>query len=122
MMGLNMSDQFETLFEPYLGLRLSAFDNAKLVVSVLPAHGQQFQAAEIILLTGDEARSVKHYGVKWLDYWIDCGKLNQYQVGLSLVDECNKKSLEMINEINVPVMSMQQVGFMCIESAHFDHC
>ena len=117
-----MSGQFETLFEPYLGLRLSAFDNAKLVVSVLTAHEQASQTAEITLLTDDATKSLKHYGVKWLDYWIDCGKLNQYQVGLRLVDDSNKPSLDMINEIKVPVMTMQQVGFMCIESAHFDHC
>ncbi|MCW3173196.1 hypothetical protein [Shewanella subflava] len=117
-----MSGQFETLFKPYFELRLSAFDNAKLVVSVLAANAQPFLAAEIILQTDDATTSIKHYGVKWLDYWIDCGQLNQYQVGLRLVDDTDKPSLDMIDEIKVPVMTMQQVGFMCIESAHFDHC
>ncbi|UJF22878.1 hypothetical protein [Shewanella sp. OMA3-2] len=156
---LNIPSKFDDLFAAYLGLRLSAFDNAKLVVAVLAAHQYQFQAAEIKLINKDEVQSTPRYAIKWLGLtdnqvdvvdvntdilddsksdifdingiesycretrycWIDCGKINQYEVGLSLIDPqgCN---IQVINTITVPVMTMQQVGFMCVESAHFDHC
>lgn len=142
---LNIPSKFDDLFAPYLGLRLSAFDNAKLVVAVLAQHQYKYQAAEIMLITEGAVQSTPRYAVKWLgltdnqvdivngcadncrdmDYcWIDCGKINQYEVGLSLIDptDAQDNNIVVVNAITVPVMTMQQIGFMCVESAHFDHC
>lgn len=154
---LNITSTFDDFFAPYLGLRLSAFDNAKLVVAVLAAHQYEYQAAEIILTIKGTVQSTPRYAIKWLgltdhqvdiadisidifdhqqsdvcdnechemDYcWIDCGKINQYEVGLSLIDsnDMQGSNIQVVNTITVPIMTMQQVGFMCVENAHFDHC
>ncbi|WP_434930407.1 hypothetical protein ACRWQM_14235 [Shewanella sp. HL-SH5] len=140
---LNIPPKFDELFAPYLGLRLSAFDNAKLVVAVLAQHQYKYHAAEIILITNNTVHSTPRYAIKWLglsdnqesdgcdnecheiDYcWIDCGKINQYEVGFSLIDPIDVQSsnIQVVNTITVPIMTMQQIGFMCVESAHFDHC
>ena len=114
---MTVEARFNTLFSAFNHLQLSAYDNTKLVVAVLSESEQNFSCHEIRL---ESSHGVLYYAVNWLGGWIVCGQINQYQVSLALCD--NPSAVKVVSQIDVPVMSMQQVGFMCVESAHFDHC
>ncbi|MDD8061314.1 MULTISPECIES: hypothetical protein [Shewanella] len=120
-----MSMNFETLFSPYLTLRLAAFDNMKLIAAVLSEAGEVYQCVEANLLvdTFSEQRN-RGYFVQWGDRWLSCGLTHSYASPIVLMTKIDLEQIDVasVTLITVPVMSMQQVGFMCIESAHFDHC
>ncbi|WP_394148489.1 hypothetical protein [Shewanella atlantica] len=125
-----MSEQLTRLLSPYTGVNLSAFDSVKLVVSLITAEVEQISANE------GEPRPVAYearretdgelqtfYCVKWQKSWIDCGRTNDYAASPALFSpqECGL-DMSSLRELNVPVLTMQQVSFMCMENAHFDHC
>ncbi|WP_394131205.1 hypothetical protein [Shewanella maritima] len=112
----NVTEQFEQWFANYLSLKLAAFDNAKVVVAVLSHMQQTYECYEVML----ENDSVAQYAVYWQQRWILCGHINDYQCAFSLQPE--DFAIQQSNKINIPIMSLNQVGFMCMESAHFDHC
>lgn len=105
---------FSELFKAYLGLQLSAFDNLKLVTAVLTEHEQSHQCYR------GERDGAPWYFVQWQEQVIECGKTNDYAASIALVNKATPFTLS--EEIDVPVMSLQQVGYMCMEYAHFDHC
>lgn len=94
-------------------------------------------------------KSEQFYCVKWQNLWVNCGLTHDYSASIvllahdgkvqqikapSLSDDSHeaaigKGSLDIIDietsslrELNVAVLSLQQVEFMCLEYAHFDHC
>lgn len=128
-----MLEQLERLLAPYVDVTLSAFDNLKLVVSVFSAeasanHSSQGSSelrpvayeAQRKTDTGPEA----FYCVKWQGVWIDCGRINNYAANLTPLNEGEEGIIDMasLRELDIPVLTMQQVSFMCMENAHFDHC
>ncbi|NKF51353.1 hypothetical protein G3R49_12375 [Shewanella sp. WXL01] len=127
-------NQFTKLFAPYLDLTLSAFDNAKLVASVLTEAGETFQVMEAELVMGSvassannttigdesETESKRYYLVRWQQTHIVCGLINAYQASLRLI--ADDEVVQASQLIEVPILNMQQLQFMCMESAHFDHC
>ncbi|MCL1114845.1 MULTISPECIES: hypothetical protein [Shewanella] len=118
-----MTTRFDGLFGPYLSLRLSAFDNMKLVVAVLFDAGESYQCVEAkmqSLACHDEMTT--GYFVCWDHVWLFCGLTHSYSASISLLTDIERIEKASIKSISVPVMSMQQVEFMCVESAHFDHC
>ncbi|MCL1141265.1 hypothetical protein [Shewanella gaetbuli] len=119
----DMSTNFESLFSPYFSLQMGSFDNLKLVVALLTLKQQNFDTYELTLPNQKQP----FYAVKWLSYWINCGQVNQYNVSLQLFDGSvvnDQVAFATANAtlISVPIMNMQQVEFMCLEHAHFDHC
>ncbi|ABV35479.1 conserved hypothetical protein [Shewanella sediminis HAW-EB3] len=128
-----MHEQLKRLLAPYVGVTLSAFDNLKLVVSVLSAEVSANHSSEEppeLKPVAYEAQRKSDVGlevfycVKWQGVWIDCGRINDYAASPALLSCEEESEIEMssLRELNVPVMTMQQVSFMCMESAHFDHC
>ncbi|MGX9460003.1 hypothetical protein ACWXWU_02010 [Shewanella sp. A14] len=118
-----MSTNFEALFSPYLDLRLSAFDNMKLVVAVLADAAQLYECVEVDLQNPDNPQLQQTgYFVRWQDMWLFCGVTNNYHAAITLFTDIERINLASICVKEVPVMTMQQVSFMCIESSHFDHC
>lgn len=114
---------------PYMKLSLSAFDNAKLVVAVISATLDTHEAGnsapltyEASLILGNESKEERYYLVKWQDEWIVCGRTNSYAVSISALEEGISVDIDSLRALTIPVMSMQQVSFMCMENAHFDHC
>ncbi|WP_137225653.1 hypothetical protein [Shewanella sp. MEBiC00475] len=114
---------FETLFAPYLSLRLSAFDNVKLIAAVLSDAGEPYQCIEAHFQDAVNSQ-VQHSGyfVRWKEMWIFCGITNDYNAAITLVSQIELINTASIIVKDVPIMTMQQVSFMCIETAHFDHC
>ncbi|WP_076540804.1 hypothetical protein [Shewanella sp. UCD-KL21] len=117
--------QFDDLFAAYLPLRLSAFENLKIVAGVLAANGCEFEAYEIkaqLESNSDTQAAQLIYGVKWLQQWISCGRTNGYQQPILLIEDAALIELATAVKITVPILSLQQISFMCVETAHFDHC
>jgi hypothetical protein len=118
-----MSTDFETLFSPYLGLRLSAFDNMKLIAAVLADATESYECVEADLQDEDNSPLQQSgYFVRWQQAWLFCGVTNDYHAAITLFTPVERINMASISVKVVPVMTMQQVSFMCIESAHFDHC
>lgn len=127
-----MTDQLARLLSPYIGVTLSAFDNLKLVVSVLRTEvsaNHSTQGSPELPVAYEAQRKTDtgletFYCVQWQGMWVDCGRTNDYAASLALLS-CEEESgidMSSLRELNVPVMTMQQVSFMCMENAHFDHC
>ncbi|MBE7214742.1 hypothetical protein MK852_13820 [Shewanella benthica] len=98
----------------------------------------------------DNSKSCEQfYCVKWQGIWIHCGLTNDYSASIQLLthadkvlhikehdtsDDKNEHAIgkgtldimhietSSLRQVNVPVLSLQQVEFMCMEYAHFDHC
>lgn len=114
---------------PYMKLSLSAFDNAKLVVAVISSTLETCEAGsstpltyEASLALGNESKENRYYLVKWQNEWVVCGRTNSYAVSISALEEGTRVDMNSLRKLNIPVMSMQQVSFMCMANAHFDHC
>lgn len=144
--------QVQKCLAPYANQTLSAFDNSKLVIAVIHAAFENNStylaeppiAYEVALSAGTRVdlendkshHSAAFYCVKWQSIWMHCGLTNDYSASIQLffhheknegvgdVDFIDRLSLDttILREIKVPVMSLQQVEFMCMEYAHFDHC
>lgn len=114
---------FDALFRPYLTLTLSAFDNIKLVVAVLSDANETYQCVEAKVQSPGSCNAVaSSYFVCWNNQWIFCGLTRAYSASISLFTDVEQIDMASIIPVSIPVMTMQQVGFMCVESAHFDHC
>ncbi len=91
----------------------------------------------------------RYYCVKWQNIWINCGLTNDHSASIELltydgniqnnnelrisdgskevttgkrVIDINNIEASSSREIHVPILSLQQIEFMCMEYAHFDHC
>ena len=101
-------------------------------------------------IEGDKSEfSEQFYCVKWQRIWINCGLINDYSASIQLLTHDGKVQhikepgpsdgkgehaittgtldimhieTSLLRQVNVPVLSLQQVEFMCMEYAHFDHC
>ncbi|WP_028765772.1 MULTISPECIES: hypothetical protein [Shewanella] len=115
-----LSPSVAAIFKPYLSLNLSGFDNLKLVIAVLTAQGQECHALEAQLTF--EGKSQTAYLVRWHKHFIYCGRTNSYGNSLDEVASLDDINPESIKVLQPPILSMQQLEFMCMENAHFDHC
>lgn len=115
-----LSESVASIFTPYLTLNLSAFDNLKLVVAVLTDKGEECHALEAEVLFDGKQQSA--YLVRWKKHFIYCGRTNSYGNQIDEVVDLEAITAESIQVLQPPVLSMQQVEFMCMENAHFDHC
>ncbi|EDQ00954.1 hypothetical protein [Shewanella benthica] len=98
---------------------------------------------------GKDEFSEQFYCVQWQNIWINCGLINDYSASIQLLthddkvlhikqsdtsDDKNEHAIgkgtldimhietSSLRQVNVPLLSLQQVEFMCMEYAHFDHC
>ncbi|MDO6617901.1 MULTISPECIES: hypothetical protein [unclassified Shewanella] len=121
-MEQNTTQLFNELFASYLSLRLSAFENLKIVVGVLAANDLDCEAFELNKQPTTSGNAQSIYAVKWQDQWILCGRSNGYQEQIVLSTDNHLLDTDNGRVMNVPVLSLQQISFMCVETAHFDHC
>jgi len=71
---------------------------------------------------GLKLASESFFCVQWQGMWIDCGLTNDYSVELGHLSAVDNLNTEALREMSVPVLSLQQVAFMCLPDSHFDHC
>ena len=157
----------QRLLAPYARESLSAFDNMKLVVSVISADAKkraddsvkpepgiayevtQHRDNDVEIKDDKGKLSESFYCIKWQNIWINCGLSDNYSSSIQLLthdgkvlqikepvisdgigeDAIGVGVLDILNidtaslrEMNVPVLSLQQIEFMCMDYAHFDHC
>jgi|GEM_PF-1015681 len=127
-----MPEQLHRLLAPYASVTLSAFENLKLVVSVLTAEisaNHSTLTSELRPAAYEAQRKIDSgleafYCVQWQGVWIDCGRTNNYAASLTPLTSEGEKVIDMasLRQLDIPVLTMQQVSFMCMENAHFDHC
>ncbi len=128
-----MSEPLHRLLAPYASVTLSAFDNLKLVVSVLTAEisaNHSTEEASALRPVAYEAQRKTDSGleafycVKWQGVWIDCGRTNNYAASLTPLTSEGEEVIDMasLRKLDISALNMQQVSFMCMENAHFDHC
>lgn len=115
-----LSDSVASIFTPYLTLNLPAFDNLRLVVAVLSNRGEECHALEAEVNFDDKQQ--RAYLVRWKKHFIYCGRTNSYGNTIDEVADLESITPDSIEVLQVPVISMQQLEFMCMENAHFDHC
>ncbi|WP_041420198.1 hypothetical protein [Shewanella violacea] len=96
---------------------------------------------------GDQSKQA-FYCVQWQGLWIHCGLTNDYSASIQLLSHDGKLrpikqsglsdnnehaigegtlgiidiEASCLREVNLAVISLQQIEFMCMEYAHFDHC
>ncbi|TVP15442.1 hypothetical protein AYI87_02900 [Shewanella sp. KCT] len=104
------------LLEPYAGVTLSALDNLKLLNALAD---QAALNCECLELSG-EPRAV--YVAKWHEHWFDCGFSNAYSAEIRPMTPPSEAQLATAKKIEVPLLNAQQLSFMCMQYAHFDHC
>ncbi|MFQ6370757.1 hypothetical protein [Shewanella sp. YIC-542] len=97
-------------------LRLSAFDMARWLVSLLALQQQKYQVVEAQV----EGKAGRRFLVQALDVTFDCGRTNNYHSQLALLAQ--DAPVTDSQPVAVIPLPPQQLAFMCMESAHFDHC
>lgn len=108
--------------EPYLGSRLSAYDNAKLIYSVLSNMGVDVTAHEAMFCFAEQAQKKPIYCLHSHGRWINCGITNSYAAQISLISADDVKRLSAVQELVLPVLGEQQLAALMMQYAHFDHC
>ncbi|MCG9747641.1 hypothetical protein [Shewanella sp. Isolate8] len=104
------------LVEPYAGVTLSALDNLKL----LAALAAQAELGCECLELSDEPRAI--YVANWDGHWFDCGFSNAYSAEIRPMAGPSEARLATARRVEVPLLNAQQLSFMCMQYAHFDHC
>ncbi|MCG9695719.1 hypothetical protein [Shewanella sp. Isolate11] len=115
-----MPTLIEQLLAPYRQLNLSAFDNMKLLKGLLAEQQQPCQCFE--LQRQYEQQSRGYYCIEWQQTWIDCGWSNDYSASFSTMDAPSELQVSQAKEVEVPLLTLQQLSFMCMQYSHFDHC
>lgn len=140
-------DSLQRDLERYAEVSLSSFDSLKLVFALIssnratPTAQEQeerpiayeatlFDSSELGGANCDETNELYQpiYCIKWLGHWIHCGTTASYAAKVEVLNVLEQNTeIERINkghlrEVNVPVLTLQQIEFICMEHAHFDHC
>ncbi|CAM3948421.1 hypothetical protein [Shewanella aquimarina] len=104
------------LLTSYEGVSLSALDNLKL----LAALAAQAEFGCECLELSDEPRAI--YVANWDGHWFDCGFSNAYSAEIRPMVRPSEARLATARRVEVPLLNAQQLSFMCMQYAHFDHC
>ncbi|MXR70752.1 hypothetical protein GNT65_19020 [Shewanella sp. JBTF-M18] len=104
------------LLSPYGGVTLSALDNLKLLKALAALAGLSCKCLEL----SDEPRAI--YVANWDGHWFDCGFSNAYSAEIRPMAPPPEAQLATANQVEVPLLNAQQLSFMCMQYAHFDHC
>ncbi len=108
------------LLAPYRDISLSAFDNLKLLQALLAEQQQRCECYELSKRDGEDMRTF--YCIKWQQTWLDCGWSNDYSAAISPMVQPSAEQLKQARSVEVPLLTQQQLSFMCMQYSHFDHC
>ncbi|EKT4488927.1 MULTISPECIES: hypothetical protein [Shewanella] len=108
-----MQNTPETLLQACESRRLSAWDNVRYLVSVLTLQGEQAKAFEA------QIDGKPHYLLQALGVCFDCGRSNSYQVQIRLLTDTEFTPMKVLD---ITPLSAEQLSYLCMETAHFDHC
>lgn len=116
-----MSIQFvESLLAAYTGVTLSAWDNLRLILSECAHHGCEAKGFEVEFVSG--SGQTLHYGVQVGNIWLDCGRTNAYSAAITRLTEEQASRVNTMKPLECTILSQEQLGLLCMQNAHFDHC
>lgn len=116
-----MSIQFvESLLATYNGVTLSAWDNLRLLLSECAHSGCQAQGFEVEFLS--DLGQTQHYWIQVGNIWLDCGRTNAYFAPLTRLSDEQVSRVTSKQPLECAILSPEQLGLLCVQNAHFDHC
>ncbi|MCL1088175.1 hypothetical protein L2744_00815 [Shewanella profunda] len=116
-----MNDPFvESLLTAYTEIKLSAWDNLRLVLSECAHHECEARGFEVEFVC-DSGQSL-HYWAQVGNIWLDCGRTNAYSVAIEYVTADDFERVKVKNNVECALLSQEQIGLLCMQNAHFDHC
>ncbi|MCU8004932.1 hypothetical protein [Shewanella sp. SM96] len=116
-----MNVQFvESLLTAYAEVNLSAWDNLRLVLSECAHHEYEARGFEVEFLS--DLGALQHYWVQVGDIWLDCGRINAYSATITQLSDAQVSRTNTKKALECAILSQEQIGLLCMQNAHFDHC
>ncbi|MGI2215967.1 hypothetical protein ACRN94_03020 [Shewanella baltica] len=116
-----MKVQFvESLLTAYAEVNLSAWDNLRLVLSECAHHECEARGFEVEFLSDSE--QAQHYWVQVGNIWLDCGRTNAYSATITQLSDAQVSRTNTKKALECAILSQEQIGLLCMQNAHFDHC
>lgn len=113
-------ERVSSLLAAYAGVSLAAWDNLRLVLSECAHHEWQAQGFEIEYAT--DTGMCLHYWVQIGEIWLDCGRTNAYSVSIARATHTALSRVKATKTLECAILSPEQLGLLCMQNAHFDHC
>ncbi len=110
------------LLESYANLSLSAYDNIKLLSSVLRLQNIPVVCYQASLSSDESQTESKIYCIESQGAWLHCGVTNDYCAKVALMCPKTINGLSQLTEVDLPLLGEQQIAAMMMQYAHFDHC
>lgn len=116
-----MNVQFvESLLTAYAEVNLSAWDNLRLVLSECAHHECEARGFEVEFVS--DLGQAQHYWVEVGDIWLDCGRTNAYSATITQLSDEQVSRANTKKALECAILSQEQIGLLCMQNAHFDHC
>ena len=116
-----MNVQFiESLLTAYAEVNLSAWDNLRLVLSECAHHECEARGFEVEFIS--DSGQVQHYWVQVGNIWLDCGRTNAYSATITQLSDKELSRVNSKSSLEYAILSQEQIGLLCMQNAHFDHC
>lgn len=116
-----MNVQFvESLLTAYAEVNLSAWDNLRLVLSECSHHECEARGFEVEFVF--DLGQAQHYWVQVGNIWLDCGRTNAYSATITQLSDAQVSRTNTKKALECAILSQEQIGLLCMQNAHFDHC
>jgi len=116
-----MNVQFvESLLTAYAEVNLSAWDNLRLVLSECAHHECEARGFEVEFVS--DSGQAQHYWVQVGNIWLDCGRTNAYSATITQLIDAQVSRVNTKKALECAILSQEQIGLLCMQNAHFDHC
>ncbi|MCS6100264.1 hypothetical protein [Shewanella baltica] len=116
-----MNVQFvESLLTAYAEVNLSAWDNLRLVLSECSHHECEARGFEVEFVS--DLGQAQHYWVQVGNIWLDCGRTNAYSATITQLSDAQVSRTNTKKALECAILSQEQIGLLCMQNAHFDHC
>ena len=115
----------ESLLATYAKVNLSAWDSLRLVLSECAHHEYEARGFEVEFLS--DLGALQHYWVQVGNIWLDCGRTNAYSATITQLSDAQLSDAQVSRTntkkaLECAILSQEQIGLLCMQNAHFDHC
>lgn len=110
----------ESLLATYAKVNLSAWDSLRLVLSECAHYGCEARGFEVEFVS--DSGQVQHYWVQVGNIWLDCGRTNAYSATITQLSDKELSRVNSKSALECAILSQEQIGLLCMQNAHFDHC
>lgn len=110
----------ESLLTAYAEVNLSAWDNLRLVLSECAHRGVEAKGFEVEFVF--DSAQPPHYWVQVGNIWLNCGRTNAYSATITQLSDEQVSCANTKKALECAMLSQEQIGLLCMQNAHFDHC